>query len=102
MRSPLLLVLLGIILMTGSAAAAEKNAFQQDVDFLEAYVGGVIVLGESVDGPQIAVVPAYQARVMTSTTGGPGLYMPRIQIESSPVSLCQSLSPMLVSLLRVR
>jgi hypothetical protein len=73
MRSPLLFAAFvsWASLMTVSAIADEKNAFQQDVAFLEEYVGGVIVLGESVDGPQIAVVPAYQARVMTSTTGGP-------------------------------
>jgi hypothetical protein len=49
--------------------AAQENAFQGDVDFLAKHVD-VIVLGE-VDGPRVAVVPAYQGRVMTSTTGGP-------------------------------
>jgi hypothetical protein len=53
-----------------SVSRAAENEFLSDVRFLEKYAQ-VMVLGESIDGPQIAVVPSYQARVMTSTTGGP-------------------------------
>jgi hypothetical protein len=64
------LLLLGSISMSISVLRAAENEFLNDVRFLEKYED-VIVLGESTDGPQIAVVPTYQARVMTSTTGGP-------------------------------
>jgi hypothetical protein len=50
----------------GQAKAAERG-FSEDVAFLEKYVE-TIVLGDK-GGPQVAVVPAYQGRVMTSTTG---------------------------------
>ncbi len=47
---------------------ADKT-FSQDVEFLQQHVD-TIVLGEP-GGPQIAVVPQYQGRTMTSTAGGP-------------------------------
>jgi len=43
--------------------------FSEDVAFLKKHVE-VIVLGEGDGSPQVAVVPAYQGRVMTSTVGG--------------------------------
>ena len=55
--------------MTSSELRAEENMFQGDVDFLRKHVE-TIVLGADADGPRVAVVPAYQGRVMTSTTGG--------------------------------
>jgi len=55
--------------MTAAAVCAEENSFQGDVDFLQKHVE-TIVLGAEAGGPRVAVVPAYQGRVMTSTTGG--------------------------------
>lgn len=55
-------------MMVASANSAE-NSFTDDVAFLKKHVE-TIVLGAEADGPRLAVVPAYQGRVMTSTTGG--------------------------------
>jgi hypothetical protein len=44
--------------------------FSDDVTFLKKYVD-VIVLSDKSLSTQVAVIPAYQCRVMTSTTGGP-------------------------------
>jgi hypothetical protein len=55
-------------MMTMSAVAAERS-FREDVAFLNDHVE-TIVLGADSVGPQVAIVPAYQGRVMTSTTGG--------------------------------
>ena len=43
--------------------------FPQDVAFLEKHVE-VITLGQGSGKPKVAIVPAYQGRVMTSTVGG--------------------------------
>ena len=55
--------------MTTSALRAEESGFQGDIEFLRKHVE-TIVLGGEAAGPRVAVVPAYQGRVMTSTTGG--------------------------------
>ena len=65
----LLRTALGIWLMMAISTKAAESSFPSDVEFLRKHVE-VIVLGVD-DGPQVAVVPAYQGRVMTSTTGGP-------------------------------
>jgi hypothetical protein len=44
--------------------------FQDDVQFMEKYVD-VVVLEDSSGTARVAVVPAWQGRVMTSTNGGP-------------------------------
>jgi hypothetical protein len=56
--------------MTAAALRAEEDSFQGDVEFLRKHVA-TIVLGVEANGPRVAVVPAYQGRVMTSTAGGP-------------------------------
>jgi hypothetical protein len=61
---------IGISLVMASKLCAADLAFQNDVDFLRKHVE-TIVLGGDGAGPRVAVVPAYQGRVMTSTTGGP-------------------------------
>ena len=43
--------------------------FPEDVAFLQKHVE-VITLGQGEGQPQVAIVPAYQERVMTSTVGG--------------------------------
>ncbi len=48
---------------------SEEQAFGKDAKFLVSKVGAV-VLGENPKGPRVVVVPAYQARVMTSTATG--------------------------------
>lgn len=54
--------------MAALTMAAERT-FREDVEFLQKHVD-TMVLGEDAEGPRIAIVPAYQGRVMTSTTGG--------------------------------
>ena len=51
------------------APAASTSGFDADVAFLRRHVE-VIVLQESPAGARLAVVPAWQGRVMTSTAGG--------------------------------
>ena len=47
-----------------------QRTFGQDVEFLKEHTDA-IVLSDAAGGAQLAVVPAYQGRVMTSTAGGP-------------------------------
>ncbi len=64
---------LWMILMAAAApVAAQSNAertFAQDVEFMSKHTG-VIVLGDVPHGPRVALAPAYQGRVMTSTADG--------------------------------
>ena len=46
-----------------------KQTFADDLNFLKKYHKDLIVLGDSM-GAQVIITPAYQARVMTSTTSG--------------------------------
>ena len=68
------LTLLGII-CTGCQQGGPKTvitSFNDDLAFLKRHTD-VLVLGtDGQDGPRVAVVPGWQGRVMTSTTGGPG------------------------------
>ena len=52
------------------AGEGKKNSFRDDVAFLEKYVR-VVVLSDKSGQAQVAVVPSYQGRVMTSTAAGP-------------------------------
>lgn len=53
-------------------APFEKGSFGYDIEFLRKYNADLVLL-QSADGKaQIAVAPAYQGRVMTSTASGPG------------------------------
>lgn len=47
----------------------KEMTFEQDVTFLEKHVD-VITLDQGPGKPKVAIVPAYQGRVMTSTVGG--------------------------------
>jgi hypothetical protein len=49
-------------------APAQSGQFGSDIAFLQSHTDIVLLTGES--GVQVAVAPAYQGRVMTSTTGG--------------------------------
>jgi hypothetical protein len=53
---------------SSAAASAQPGQFASDVSFLRAHTE--IVLLTDASGVQVAVAPAYQGRVMTSTTGG--------------------------------
>jgi uncharacterized protein DUF6786 len=55
-------------LLPGAARAAQPG-FDDDVAFLRQRLE-VVVLGPPA-GPRVAVVPAWQGRVVTSTVGGP-------------------------------
>jgi hypothetical protein len=46
-------------------------SFDSDLDFLQRHTS-IVVLADSRRDSRVAVAPAYQGRVMTSTTGGPG------------------------------
>lgn len=50
-------------------AGGSERTFGQDLEFLKSHVE-TIVLGDDADGPRVAVVPAYQGRVMTSSATG--------------------------------
>lgn len=67
-RFTLIVAFVGMLLMSPAALMAQDKSFDEDVAFLGEHVE-TIVLG-SKGGPQLAIVPAYQGRVMTSTTGG--------------------------------
>lgn len=47
-----------------------KGTFGYDLNFLKKYHKDLVVLGEDSAGAQLIVIPAYQGRVMTSTTEG--------------------------------
>ncbi len=68
------LLTLLVIVCTGCQQGRTKAvtpSFKDDLAFLKTYTD-VIALGDDEHGPRVAVVPQYQGRVMTSTTGGPG------------------------------
>ena len=60
--------------MTNADAASQTRprprTFAEEVEFLRRHTDGVVVLGERSDGPRVAVVGEYQARVMVSSAGG--------------------------------
>jgi hypothetical protein len=47
-----------------------KGTFGYDLDFLKQYHNDCIALGNDNSGAGVIILPAYQGRVMTSTTGG--------------------------------
>jgi len=66
------IVFIGITLMTQNVLTQEKTAaptFGDDLAFLKKHVD-VIVLSDKTGAQQVAVIPAYQARIMTSTAAG--------------------------------
>lgn len=52
-----------------AGSSKKEMTFPEDVAFLQKHVE-VITLGQGEGQPQVAIVPAYQGRVMTSTVGG--------------------------------
>ncbi|MHC4571068.1 MAG: DUF6786 family protein [Planctomycetota bacterium] len=70
MRSwPGLIILAAVFAMGCSSTQNQAMTFGEDLKFLQRHTD-VIVLGDLSSGAQIAVVPAYQGRVMTSTHEG--------------------------------
>ncbi|MCK5862713.1 MAG: hypothetical protein KAH38_09525 [Candidatus Hydrogenedentes bacterium] len=67
MRVITILFIMGILVPSITAKAV---TFQEDVDFLSNYVD-VVVLESEDHMAQVAIVPAYQGRIMTSTASGP-------------------------------
>ncbi|MEC8336928.1 MAG: DUF6786 family protein [Planctomycetota bacterium] len=55
--------------MSAYQAAADERNFGEDATFLAAHQQ-TIILGEREGGPRVAIVPAYQGRVMTSSAKG--------------------------------
>src|SRR2546421_1525494 len=77
-------VLIAAVATAGVDLSQTKSTFASDLEFLRKH-SEVLVLG-SAPGAQVVVAPAYQGRVMTSTTGGrdaPGFgWIGRAAIES--------------------
>jgi len=57
--------------MAGAPCAARGATFGEDLEFLQKHVE-VVVLSDKAGDARVAVVPALQGRVMTSTAGGAG------------------------------
>jgi hypothetical protein len=66
----LTMLVLAMITQAAFTQGAGAPKFGDDVAFLKKYVD-VIVLSDKSSSTQVAVIPAYQCRVMTSTAGGP-------------------------------
>jgi hypothetical protein len=61
--------LVGVLLAACHGAASPRRAtFRDDVAFLQQHVETIVLTAPN--GARVAVVPAWQGRVMTSTTGG--------------------------------
>lgn len=60
-----------IVAVAQETPAVRSRTFGEDVAFLQRHVEVIVLAGESGQA-QLAVVPAYQGRVMTSTAAGPG------------------------------
>jgi len=56
--------------VTGQPAQPPARTFKEDVEFLQKYYE-VVILSDASGKSQVAVVPALQGRVMTSTLAGP-------------------------------
>ena len=65
------LIFWGGWIVTAYQAAADERNFGEDAKFLAAHQQ-TLVLGEQAGGPRVAIVPAYQGRVMTSSAKGDG------------------------------
>ena len=63
------ILFLGGSIVTAYQAAADERNFGQDAKFLAAHQP-TIILGDAAGGPRVAIVPAYQGRVMTSSATG--------------------------------
>jgi hypothetical protein len=63
--------LVATALLAGAATHAAERSFDEDVSFLRRFAD-VVLLQDTAGGARVAVVPAWQGRVMTSTAGGAG------------------------------
>src|SRR3954453_20806008 len=64
---------LGLAACGGAGQGSGSNAmdrFSSDLSFLRQH-SEIVVLSDTAGAARVAVAPAYQGRVMTSTTGGP-------------------------------
>jgi hypothetical protein len=59
------------VALLAAAATTRARGFEEDVAFLKRHVD-VLLLEDARSGARVAVVPAWQGRVMTSTTGAAG------------------------------
>ena len=60
-----------LMTMTACSALPKTNRFGDDVAFLRQHTD-VVLLSDAADRAQLAIAPAYQGRVMTSTADGAG------------------------------
>jgi hypothetical protein len=69
----LFLIFLSVCALSGVVQAGEEGSgtmFKDDLKFLEAHTQ-IVVLSDASGNAKVAVAPAYQGRVMTSTAAGP-------------------------------
>ena len=64
------LVVFAACLAVAACRRADQSPFASDLAFLRQHAA-VVVLRDAASEAQVVVAPAYQGRVMTSTTGGP-------------------------------
>ena len=64
-------VALAALVGCGGPGGGAAATFGGDVAFLKQHIKDVIVLADKSGSAEVAVVPLYQGRVMTSTAGGP-------------------------------
>src|SRR4051812_39065090 len=72
MRLTLAAIALTLALTTGCSTTAPKEkfvSFQSDIDFLKQHTP-IVLLSDPDGQAQVAIAPAYQGRVMTSTAAG--------------------------------
>lgn len=69
MKKAGIFVVAAVLTITSGAGAAPAGTFGAEVQFLKRHVG-VIVLADPSSGARVAIVAAYEGRVMTSSAGG--------------------------------
>jgi hypothetical protein len=69
MIRPLAATLASAAFLMPQIPATQSSRFESELAFLQRYTN-VIVLGDTASPAKVVVAPAYQGRVMTSTTGG--------------------------------
>lgn len=70
MNRYLVLLILLVVLGACQKQADPKGTFGYDLAFLKQHHADLVLLKDTASGAQVIVLPAYQGRVMTSTSGG--------------------------------
>jgi hypothetical protein len=70
MKRYLVLLILLVVLGACQKQADQKGTFAYDLSFLKQHHSDLVLLKDAASGAQVIVLPAYQGRVMTSTSDG--------------------------------